>query len=87
MAANPAALAAAAVLVLVAALYSGVAVMNHFAGTSVSATGIITGAFAVMGAFVFNSVLVPLQNGFAMFANVCGQCVHEPGRSCESSVL
>lgn len=64
--------AAAAVLVLVAALYAGLAVMNHFAGTSVSATGIITGAFAVMGAFVFNSVLVPLQNGFAMFANFVG---------------
>lgn len=78
MAANPAALAAAAVLVLVAALYSGVAVMNHFAGTSVSATGIITGAFAVMGAFVFNSVLVPLQNGFAMFANFVGNVFTNP---------
>jgi tape measure domain-containing protein len=78
MAANPAALAAAAVLVLVAALYAGVAVMNHFAGTSVSATGIITGAFAVMGAFVFNSVLVPLQNGFAMFANFVGNVFTNP---------
>ena len=76
--ANPAALAAAAVLVLVAALYAGVAVMNHFAGTSVSATGIITGAFAVMGAFVFNSVLVPLQNGFAMFANFVGNVFTNP---------
>ena len=78
MAANPAALAAAAVLVLVAALYAGVDVMNHFAGTSVSATGIITGAFAVMGAFVFNSVLVPLQNGFAMFANFVGNVFTNP---------
>nr|DAG49100.1 MAG TPA: Tail tape measure [Caudoviricetes sp.] len=78
MAANPAALAAAAVLLLVAALYAGVAVMNHFAGTSVSATGIITGAFAVMGAFVFNSVLVPLQNGFAMFANFVGNVFTNP---------
>lgn len=78
MAANPAALTAAAVLVLVAALYAGVAVMNHFAGTSVSATGIITGAFAVMGAFVFNSVLVPLQNGFAMFANFVGNVFTNP---------
>lgn len=78
MAANPAALAAAAVLVLVAALYAGVAVMNHFAGTSVSATGIITGAFAVMGAFVFNSVLVPLQNGFAMLANFVGNVFTNP---------
>lgn len=78
LAANPAALAAAAVLVLVAALYAGVAVMNHFAGTSVSATGIITGAFAVMGAFVFNSVLVPLQNGFAMLANFVGNVFTNP---------
>lgn len=78
MAANPAALAAAAVLLLVAALYAGVAVMNHFAGTSVSATGIITGAFAVMGAFIFNSVLVPLQNGFAMFANFVGNVFTNP---------
>jgi hypothetical protein len=52
--------------------------MNHFAGTSVSATGIITGAFAVMGAFVFNSVLVPLQNGFAMFANFVGNVFTNP---------
>lgn len=78
MAANPAALAAAGVLVLVAALYAGVAVMNHFAGTSVSATGIITGAFAVMGAFIFNSVLVPIQNGFAMFANFIGNVFTNP---------
>lgn len=78
MAANPAALAAAGILILVAALYAGVAVMNHFAGTSVSATGIITGAFAVMGAFVFNGVLVPLQNGFASFANFVGNVFTNP---------
>ena len=78
MAANPAALAAAAVLVLVAALYAGVAIMNHFAGTSISATGIITGAFAVMGAFLFNGVMVPLQNGFAMFANFIGNVFTNP---------
>ncbi len=78
MAANPAALAAAAVLVLVAALYAGVAIMNHFAGTSVSAAGIITGAFAVMGAFLFNGVMVPLQNGFAMFANFIGNVFTNP---------
>lgn len=69
MAANPIALTAAAVLVLVAAFYAGIAAVNHFAGTSISATGIITGAFATLGAFVFNGVLVPLQNGFAAFVN------------------
>lgn len=69
MSANPAALAAVGVLVLVAAFYAGIAAVNHFAGTSISATGIITGAFATLGAFVFNGVLVPLQNGFAAFVN------------------
>lgn len=78
MAANPAALAAAGVLLLVGALYAGVALMNHFAGTSVSATGIVTGAFAVMGAFVYNSTLVPLQNGFAMFVNFLGNAFNNP---------
>nr|DAG18300.1 MAG TPA: tail length tape measure protein [Caudoviricetes sp.] len=78
MAANPAALAAAGVLLLVGALYAGVALMNHFAGTSVSATGIIAGSFAVMGAFVYNSTLVPLQNGFAMFVNFLGNAFNNP---------
>ena len=31
-----------------------------------------------MGAFVFNSVLVPLQNGFAMFANFVGNVFTNP---------
>lgn len=78
MAANPAALAAAGVLVLVAALYAGVAMMNHFSGTSVSATGIITGAFAVMGAFVYNYAIVPLWNGFAMLGNFLANVFIDP---------
>lgn len=78
MAANPAALAAAGVLLLVGALYGGVSIMNHFADTSVSATGIIAGSFAVMGAFVYNSTLVPLQNGFAMFVNFLGNAFNNP---------
>lgn len=78
MAANPAALVAAGVLLLVGALYGGVAIMNHFADTSVSATGIIAGSFAVMGAFVYNSTLVPLQNGFAMFMNFLGNAFNNP---------
>lgn len=78
MAANPAALAAAGVLLLAGALYGGVAIMNHFADTSVSATGIIAGSFAVMGAFAYNSTLVPLQNGFAMFVNFLGNAFNNP---------
>lgn len=78
MSANPAALAAVGVLVLVAAFYAGIAAVNHFAGTSISATGIITGAFATMGAFVFNSVLIPWQNGFAAFVNFLANVFTNP---------
>lgn len=78
MAANPIALAAAAVLVLVAALYGGVAAFNKLTGSSISATGIITGAFTTMGAFVFNGVLVPLQNGFAAFVNFLANVFTNP---------
>lgn len=78
MAANPIALAAAAVLVLVAALYGGVAAFNKLTGSSISATGLITGAFATLGAFVFNGVLVPLQNGFAAFVNFLANVFTNP---------
>lgn len=78
MAANPIALTAAAVLVLVAALYSGVAAFNKLTGSSISATGLITGAFATLGAFVFNGVLVPLQNRFAAFVNFLANVFTNP---------
>ena len=78
MSANPAALAAVGVLVLVAAFYAGIAAVNHFAGTSISATGIITGAFTTMGAFILNGTLVPLHNGFAAFVNFLGNAFNDP---------
>lgn len=78
MAANPIALTAAAVLVLVAALYGGVVAFNNLTGSSISATGIITGAFATMGAFILNGTLVPLHNGFAAFVNFLGNAFNDP---------
>lgn len=69
MAANPIALTAAAVLVLVAALYGGVAAFNKLTGSSISATGIITGAFTTMGALALNTFVVPVWNGFAALIN------------------
>lgn len=78
MSANPAALAAVGVLVLVAAFYAGIAAVNHFAGTSISATGIITGSFATLGAFILNGTLVPLHNGFAAFVNFLGNAFNDP---------
>lgn len=78
MAANPIALTAAAVLVLVAALYGGVAAFNKLTGSSISATGIITGAFTTMVAFILNGTLVPLHNGFAAFVNFLGNAFNDP---------
>lgn len=78
MAANPIALTAAAVLVLVAVLYGGVAAFNKLTGSSLSATGLITGAFTTMGAFILNGTLVPLQNGFAAFVNFLGNAFNDP---------
>lgn len=64
--------------VLVAALYAGVAAYNKFTGAGVSATGILMGAFAVLGAFALNSTVVPIQNGFAMLANFLGNVFNDP---------
>lgn len=46
-----------AIIALIAVIYAGVAAMNHFAGTTVSAAGVIVGAFFVMGANVINLFL------------------------------
>lgn len=56
-------------MLLVGALYAGVAAYNHFADASVSATGIVAGAFFTLGAWIHNQFFVPVQNGFAAVAN------------------
>ncbi|KMY49238.1 hypothetical protein [Peribacillus loiseleuriae] len=44
------------VIALIAIFYAAVAAVNHFAGESYSATGMIAGAFAVLGAVIYNLV-------------------------------
>lgn len=66
------------VMLLVAALYAGVAAYNKLTDSSVSATGIIAGAFYVLGSFVLNSTIIPLQRGFASFANFIGNVFNDP---------
>ena len=56
LAANPVFVVVMGVMLLIGALYLGVAVFNHFADTSISATGLIAGAFATLGAFIYNLV-------------------------------
>lgn len=68
----------ALIIALVAAIYAGVAAMNHFAGTSISATGVVAGVFATLGAHVINTFVVPLWNKFAALANFFGNVWNDP---------
>lgn len=54
-------------LAVIAAIYLGVWAMNTFAGTSISATGIIAGVFFALAQYIYNSVAY-LWNVFASFA-------------------
>lgn len=45
------------IIALIAIFYAAVGAVNHFAGTSISATGLIVGAVAVAGAFIWNTVM------------------------------
>lgn len=66
------------ILLLIGVLYAGVAAFNELTGSSVSATGLIAGAFASLGTFLYNTFLVPLWNGFANFANFVGNFLNDP---------
>lgn len=76
------------VIALVAALYAAVAAVNHFAGTSVSATGIICGVLAVAAAFIWNQIAAVINfvidcfcvlwNFIAAFANFFANVFTDP---------
>lgn len=78
MYANPITWVVMLITLLIAALYAGVAVFNKFAGASVSATGIIGGALAVLAANAYNTFIVPMHNGFATLANFIGNVFNNP---------
>lgn len=65
---NTAVLAFVAIFIaVIAAIYLGVWAMNTFAGTSISATGIIAGVFFALAQYIYNSVAY-LWNIFASVA-------------------
>lgn len=76
------------IIALVALFYAAVAAVNHFAGTSVSATGIICGAFLVVLAVVGNvfvslynlvmEVFAGIYNVVAAVANFIGNVFQDP---------
>ncbi|MCI8811545.1 MAG: hypothetical protein HFF84_15930 [Oscillibacter sp.] len=66
------------IITLVAVIYAAVGAVNHFVEKSYSATGIIAGAFAVLGAHIINTFIVPFWNSFAAIANFLGNVFNDP---------
>lgn len=66
IAANPIAWLIGAIVVLITLFYLAVAAINHFTGESISATGIIAGAFMVLVTYIYNKIAF-LWNIFASF--------------------
>lgn len=76
--ANPAVWVAGGVMLLVGALYGGVAAYNALTDSSVSATGMIAGSALWLGALVLNGVILPVYNGAATLANFVGNVFNDP---------
>ncbi len=66
------------IITLIALFYAAVAGVNKFAGTSISATGIIAGSFSVLIAHIINTFIVPAWNWFASIANFFGNVFNNP---------
>lgn len=65
------------VVILIGIFYLAVAAVNYFAGTSISATGLIFGAFAFLGTGIMN-VIKMVANTFVAFANFLGSVFQDP---------
>ena len=88
MSMNPVGLIIIAVVLLIAIIYAAVAAVNHFAGTTTSATGLICGTVATAGAFIGNIFIglintiiglgVSLWNAIANFVNAFALIFNNP---------
>ncbi|MFW5631466.1 MAG: tape measure protein, partial [Acetivibrio ethanolgignens] len=78
LAMNPIGLVVIGVIALTSAIYAVVAAFNKFTNSSVSATGIIAGAFTTLFAHVYNTWFVPTWNIFASVANFIGNVFNDP---------
>ena len=65
------------IIAIIAIIYMAIAVVNRFAGTSISATGIIAGVFAALGAFIFN-IIAYMWNTFASIAEFVANVFTNP---------
>lgn len=60
-----------AIIAVIAIIYAAVAALNHFAGTSLSATGIIAGAFMMAISFIGNLFIAFGNSVVDIFVNIC----------------
>jgi len=67
-----------AIAAVIAIFYAVIGIINKLTGKSISATGIIAGAFAVLFTHLYNSFVVPVINAFAMVANFFGNVFKHP---------
>lgn len=76
------------IIILITLFYVAIAAINHFAGTSISATGLIAGAFMVAIAFIGNlfvtfynlviDIIVLICNQLAVFAEFFANVFNDP---------
>ena len=66
-----------AIIAVIAVLYASVAAVNYFAGTSISATGIIFGAFMLLFSSIWNMIAFS-WNMFVSFAEFIGNIFIDP---------
>ena len=88
MAMNPVTIIVMAVILLIAIIYAVIAAINKAQGTTVSATGVIMGALAAAGAFIWNLFLGlvdlalacvnAIVNPWIRFANFFGNLFNDP---------
>ena len=65
------------IVLIITAIYTLTAVVNHFAGTSVSATGMIAGAFLSVFALIANGGIL-VMNTFSALGNFIGNVFRDP---------
>lgn len=67
-----------AIVILIAAVFAIVAAINQFAGTSISAVGVVAAIFGVLWTHINNTFLIPFWNNIVAFINFFYNVWNEP---------
>ena len=78
MAANPIVKILIVIIAIIAVIYVVIAVINKVTNKSISATGVIMGVLFALGAFFYNTFIVPVWNAIAWLVNFFANCFKDP---------